>query len=38
VEGAVFVEPSGAGETAGDGELLRDGGPVPKYISSGVWP
>jgi len=26
VEGAVFVEPSGAGETAGDGEVLRDGG------------
>src|SRR5471030_858493 len=26
VEGAVFVEPSVAGETAGDGQVLRDGG------------
>jgi hypothetical protein len=26
VEGAVFVEPSVAGKTAGDGQVLRDGG------------
>ena len=37
VEGAVSVEPSVAGETAGEGEVLRDGGACAE-ISSGVWP
>jgi|SRR5471032_2236864 hypothetical protein len=38
VEGAVFVEPSVAGETAATVRCSGMVVPVPKYISSGVWP